>query len=140
MNPVLFPALVVLGSLFGWLTWRAGSVWPAVVAHAVNNGITSSLVLAGPVAPSAPPPLPAVAAALALGAGALAALVALYRAVTPEPPPLSSAVVLRGPADPSLRFSLARVPPGLAAAAFAGAVALAALFAAGFVGGRAHGP
>lgn len=140
MNPALFPALLVLGSLFGWLTWRAGSLWPAVIAHAVNNGITSSLVLAGPVVPSAPPPLPAVGAALALGASSLAALLALYRALTPEPPPLADVVALRDPADPSLRFSLARVPRGLAAAALAGAVILAALFAAGSMGGRAHGP
>lgn len=139
MNPVLFPALVVLGAVFGWLTWRAGSIWPAVLAHAVNNGITSSLVLAGPVAPSEPPPLSAVAAAMAVGGGALLALAATYRAVTPEPPPLSGVLVLRDGGDPSIRFSPARVPSGLAVATFAGAALLAALLAAGPVAGRLHG-
>jgi membrane protease YdiL (CAAX protease family) len=139
MNPVLFPALVVLGAVFGWLAWRARSIWPAVAAHAVNNGITSSLVLAGPVAPSGPPPLSAVAAAMALGGFALLALGAIYRAVTPDPPPLSGALVLRDPGDPSIRFSPARVPSALAVATFAGAALLAALLAAGPVAGRLRG-
>jgi CAAX protease family protein len=139
MNPVLFPALVVLGAVFGWLTWRAGSIWPAVVAHAVNNGITSSLVLAGPIAPSEPPPLSAVAAAMTLGGGALLALAAVYRAVTPEPAPIAGALVLRDGADASTRFSPARVPSGLVVATFAGAALLAALLAAGPVAGRLRG-
>jgi membrane protease YdiL (CAAX protease family) len=136
MNPVLFPALVVLGAVFGWLTWRAGSIWPAVLAHAVNNGITSALVLAGPPPPSGPAPLPAVGASMALGGAALAALVAVYRALTSAPPPLADAVVLRDPSLPSIRFSPARVPPRLAALAAAGVALLAVLLAAGTVGGR----
>lgn len=27
----------VLGGLFVWLVWRASSIWPAVLAHAINN-------------------------------------------------------------------------------------------------------
>ena len=27
-----------LGLWFGWLRWRTGSLWPSLVAHAVNNG------------------------------------------------------------------------------------------------------
>jgi membrane protease YdiL (CAAX protease family) len=138
MNPVLFPALVVLGAVFGWLAWRAGSIWPAVLAHAVNNGISSSLALAGPVAPSEPPPLAAVGQAMALGGGALLALAAVYRAVTPDPPPLAGALVLRDGADPSIRFSPSRVPAGLAVATFAGAALFAALLASGSVAGRLH--
>jgi CAAX protease family protein len=136
LNPVQFPALVVLGALFGWLTWRAGSIWPAVLAHAVNNGITSALVLAGPPQPSGPPPLAGVAVFLVLGGAALFSLVALYRAATPDPPHLEDAVALRDPALASTRFSPARLPLGLAAAAAAGAALLAALLAAGSVAGR----
>lgn len=30
----------LLGALFGWLYWRRGCLWPAVLAHAVHNGLT----------------------------------------------------------------------------------------------------
>ena len=30
---------VALSVLLGWMTWRAGSVWPAVIGHAAVNGI-----------------------------------------------------------------------------------------------------
>jgi membrane protease YdiL (CAAX protease family) len=131
MNPVLFPALVVLGGVFGWLTWRAGSIWPAVLAHAVNNAITSSLVLAGPPPPPEPAPPSAIALAMTFGAAALLAVLAAYRAATPRPPPAAGALVLRDPADPSIRFSLARVPAGLAAGAVVGLALLAALLVLG---------
>lgn len=32
-----FPVLFVLGLEFGWLYQRTGSLWPGIVAHAVNN-------------------------------------------------------------------------------------------------------
>ncbi len=131
VNPVLFPALVVLGAVFGWLTWRAGSLWPAVLAHAANNAITSAFVLAGEPPPSEPAPLSAVAVAMAFGATALFAVLAAYRAATPRPPPAAGAVRLRDPADASIRFSFGRVPPRLSAAAFAGAALLVALLAFG---------
>lgn len=140
MNPVLFPALVVLGAAFGWLTWRAGSIWPAVLAHAVNNGITSSLVLGGVGTPAGPPPLPAIAQAMGLGGGALLVAAAAYRAATPSPPPQGDAAVLRDPGDASIRFSPARVPRSLAAAAFVGGAALAGLLLAGALRGRPRGP
>jgi predicted aconitase with swiveling domain len=40
---------VVLGVFIGWVTLRGGSVWPAVLAHAVTNGFAaaSMLVLKG---------------------------------------------------------------------------------------------
>jgi sodium transport system permease protein len=60
----VWPALLVCGLLFGvahasiyrllptmflgilltWLVWRTGSIWTAVVAHAINNGIGATLV------------------------------------------------------------------------------------------------
>lgn len=36
---------LMLGTLLGWLTLRAGSVWPAVIGHAAINGIASLGVL-----------------------------------------------------------------------------------------------
>ncbi|MFN2109998.1 MAG: type II CAAX prenyl endopeptidase Rce1 family protein, partial [Anaerolineae bacterium] len=32
---------LTLGTLLGWLTLRAGSVWPAVIGHGAINGIAS---------------------------------------------------------------------------------------------------
>ncbi len=32
---------LVIGTLFGWLTLRAGSVWPAVIGHGAINGIAA---------------------------------------------------------------------------------------------------
>ncbi len=130
LNPVLFPALLLLGIVFGWLTWRAGSLWPAVAAHAVNNGITSALVLTVGAPKQEPVPPAAIAASLALGSAALSLLLLAYRAATPRSPP-AGVLALRDPADPSIRFSPARVGPRLKAFAYAGAVLLAAVVAAG---------
>lgn len=140
VNPILFPALLVLGAVFGWLTWRAGSIWPAVAAHAVNNGITSALVLAGGPPPADRPPPAAIAAATVLGASALLLVLGAYRAVTPRPPPAEATAVLRDPGQPSILFSLRRVPPALLAAALAGAALLAALLAAGAAAGPPRTP
>lgn len=32
---------VIVGAGFSWLSWRAGSVWPAVIGHAVLNGLAA---------------------------------------------------------------------------------------------------
>ncbi len=130
LDPIRFPALFVLGAVFGWLTWRAGSVWPAVAAHAANNAVTSGLVLSLGAPDPGPAPLADVALALALGAAALALLLSAYRAATPSPPPAEAAIALRDAGDRSTAFSPARVPPALGAAALAGIVLLAALLAA----------
>jgi hypothetical protein len=136
LDPVRFPALLVQGAVFGWLSWRAGSVWPAVAAHVANNGIVSLLVLAAPaeVATTALPPLRAALAALALGAVALAPLLGAFRAVASPVPPPSDALVLRDPSDASTRFRLSRVPTALHVAAFAGAQLLLALVLAKLLG------
>jgi membrane protease YdiL (CAAX protease family) len=137
MNPVLFPALVVLGAVFGWLVGRSGSIWPAVVAHSVNNGITTWLVLTGAPSPADTAPPSAVAGAFVLGGGALLVVCALYRAATTGDA-AAPALVLRDPLDPSIRFSVGRVPRALAAAALVGAALLGVLLAAGLLGVRAH--
>jgi hypothetical protein len=125
---VRFPAVLVLGLLFGWLAWRAGSVWPAVAAHAANNSIASARATAGPAEGDlAGPGLALALAMLAAGAAALAPLAAAYRAATLAPPPPGAALVLRNPADPSLRFRWERVPPGYLAAGLVGVALLLAL-------------
>jgi membrane protease YdiL (CAAX protease family) len=142
LDPVRFPALLVLGIVFGWLTWRAGSVWPSVAAHATNNAITSILFLSvtAPPEQAEPASLAAILAVGAVGAGALAALVWAYRAVTAgAPAPPASVVELRDPADPSIGFSAVRVPPALRAGAAAGVALLLAILLAGALGaGRRH--
>ncbi|WP_152365374.1 CPBP family intramembrane glutamic endopeptidase [Microlunatus speluncae] len=35
----VFPAAILLGLVHAWLYERSGSIWPAVISHAVNNGI-----------------------------------------------------------------------------------------------------
>ena len=136
LDPIRFPALFVLGVVFGWLTWRAGSIWPSVAAHATNNAITSVLFLAVADArpEAAPPTLIGVVVTAAVGGGALVLLLRAYRAVTPVPPAPSSAVALRDPADPSIGFSGVRVPRALRAAALAGAVLLVLVLLAAALG------
>lgn len=45
-DPVGFTARFELGVLFGVLAWRAGSVWPAIGAHAANNTVSTLLFFA----------------------------------------------------------------------------------------------
>jgi uncharacterized protein len=129
LDPVRFPALVLLGAVFGWLSWRAGSIWPAIVAHATNNGIASGQVLwAGvPSGDTPAPTTPELLLFLALFGAFLALLAAGYRAATPVPPPATDAIALANPADPSTHFSAARVPLALWAAAALGATLLGIL-------------
>jgi hypothetical protein len=132
LDPVRFPALLLLGIVFGWLTWRAGSVWPAVAAHAANNAITAALVLlvGVPEGELEPAPVAAILATGAAGATALALVLRAYRAVTPDPggaPAGGAALAPRDPLDPSIAFSLARVPPSLLALSALGALLLVAL-------------
>ncbi len=114
LDPVRFPAVLALGALFGWLAWRAGSLWPAVAAHAANNGISSAVVLAAQVEPV--PGAPEVRQALLLaaaGALVLSLFAALYRRSTPAPPPAGADLDRLDPADPSVRFRWYKVPPPL---------------------------
>jgi membrane protease YdiL (CAAX protease family) len=134
LDPVRFPALVVLGLVFGWLTWRAGSVWPAIAAHAVNNGVAMVLLLTVGETDGPPPPAGAVAAMLAFGLASLVALGLAYRTVTPRPPPVSEALALRDPGSPSIAWHPTRVPPPLARATLAGVAILLALALAGLAG------
>jgi uncharacterized protein len=137
LDPVRFAALVGLGVLYGWLTWRAGSLWPAVVAHVVNNGLGLLLAESGlaegasRVARASPREVVASSLLLFATAGpALALLVSLYRrAVPPAPPPLADALVRRDPANPDVTFRTARVPSRYLAAVLLGLATLVALAA-----------
>ena len=130
LDPVRFPALVLLGAIFGWLAWRAGSVWPAVAAHAANNAIAAAFVLRGGAPRPGDVPWSAILASSVLGATALAGLLAGYRVLTPRPPSPSEAVAPRDEREPSVRFSWLRVPRGLALATAAGAALLVPIAAA----------
>lgn len=132
LDPVRLPALLVLGSLFGWLAWRSGSLWPAIAAHAVNNGIVSLFALAAPRGAQQVenPPLLAIVGTLAIGAAALAPLLGAFRAVARGPVPPQAAIALRDPSDPSTRFRLRRVPAWLHVAMLVGAQLLLALLVA----------
>ena len=138
LDPVRFVALVGLGALYGWLAWRAGSLWPAVVAHAVNNALgvtiataTTGAARAGAVAGGLEPrPLQVAAAAalaLVLAGSVLRAFAARYRRATPSPPPVEEALVRHDPADPSTAFDLGRLPRHLVLAVGAALLALAGL-------------
>lgn len=141
LDPVRLPSLLVLGAVFGWLAWRAGSVWPAVAAHAANNAIVSALVLAGLTPTAAPAELPALsvrlrAAAFALTMGVLLLwpLLRAFAAAARTLPPAADPLERRDPAVASTRFTTRRVPFALRATAFAGAWLLVALALAGALG------
>jgi membrane protease YdiL (CAAX protease family) len=133
LDPVRFAPVLFLGALFGWLAWRSGSIWPAVVAHAINNGLgvlTASVAGRGGAEDGVPgvgPSLRFALPVLAVGGVALAGLGRAYRRATPHPPSVEEALVRRDPDDPSLRFRLRRVPARYLAAARIGLLCLAGL-------------
>ena len=40
-----FPVTAALGVVLGYLCWQSRSIWPAVVMHALHNGVTVSLAV-----------------------------------------------------------------------------------------------
>jgi membrane protease YdiL (CAAX protease family) len=136
LDPVRFPALFLLGAAFGWMTWRAGSVWPAIAAHATNNGLAAALFLAAAPPPDEELPLSAIVVLLTTGTIALAGFLLAISAAGPRPPPpAGDAVALRDPTAPSIRFDPRRVPRPLAAAAAGGVAILLALALLGLAQG-----
>jgi hypothetical protein len=127
LDPVRFPALVMLGILFGWLTWRSGSVWTAVVAHATNNAIGSAIASVTALSrldTESSPEVSASLAFLAIGAAALWPIGRAFRLATPEPPELDVKALRRDPADPDVRFRLHRVPSAIWSVASVGLLLL----------------
>ena len=133
LDPVRFSALVLLGAFFAWLTWRAGSIWPAVLAHATNNGLGLALASAGAAATSLqglPRNRDAAVGALvtlAVGGALLGLLAGAYRRATPAPPPIEDALARADASDPSTAFRFARLPAGALAAITAGVLSLGGL-------------
>lgn len=135
LDPVRFTAVLALGTLFAWLAWRAGSVWPAVVGHLVNNAVGVALGASGAgegdlVAARAHGAQMALSGmmVLALSGAVLRALTLAYRRVTPEPPPVESALVAR-PGEAPGPFRWSRVPRPALLAYLAGILALCAIAA-----------
>ncbi|HET9597152.1 MAG TPA: type II CAAX endopeptidase family protein [Anaeromyxobacteraceae bacterium] len=125
LDPVRFPALVALGIAFAWLTWRSGSLWPAVVAHGTNNALGLALTATGSATTSLSQlrqdPWQVLSFALpllAFGVSALALVLAAFRRATPQPPPLEDLLVRRDPGA-STAFRLERAGRRFAVAAVA---------------------
>ena len=135
LDPVRFVAVFLLGILFGWLAWRAGSLWPAIFAHAANNATASLLVGSiGEAASTRQQPAPRDALiALGMGLVLVTPLVLAYWRATPAPPPASEALVPLDPSPDAPRFSLRRIPPSVPAATLLGVVSLTIIVAAGVV-------
>ncbi len=132
LDPVRFVAVFALGLLFGWLAWRSGSLWPAVAAHAANNGIAAALTASGMAELASEPVDPKAALfTLVVSSVPLLLLASAYRSATPAPPPVESAIVRRDPSDGSATFRASRIPPHLAAAAAIGGVLLVLIGALG---------
>jgi uncharacterized protein len=129
LDPVRFPAVLFLGLFLGWLAWRSGSIWPAVAAHAVNNGLGSLVAARGPGDPGAAAALGGSLALLAIAIGALSPLALAWVRATPNPPEASTDLVRTDPDDPSIRFRLPLVPPGWSALAALGLFLYGALAA-----------
>jgi membrane protease YdiL (CAAX protease family) len=127
LDPIRAPALLALGSVYGWLAYRSGSIWPAVLAHATNNGIAAACAFAAPErAELEEPTLGMALLGVGIGLIATAGAVALFRfAVARAPPPGPTPPL--DPLDPSMRFRLSRVPPQLVPVLAAGLVSLGAI-------------
>lgn len=109
LDPVRLPGLLFLGVLFAWLTFRSGSIYPAVLAHAVNNAAATALALegrdveAGAAAPQAGP----AAVALLLGLAVLGPVLLAYHRALPAPPgPEASLAPGPGPAGRLPRWAV----------------------------------
>lgn len=127
LDPIRAPSLLLLGALYAWLSWRSGSIWPAVIAHATNNGIAAALAFTTPAGEEAGEPTLGMAlVGVAAGALGVALVAAVYRAAVPLAP-RTRGLPLRDPGDPSTRFRLGRLPVPLGAALLAGWAALGAI-------------
>ena len=103
MDPVGFVGLMEIGIFLAALRHWTGSIWPAVVGHAVNNGIAGIAFMLGYEDPDIPPP-PWL---LAVGAVLLIVAFVLFLRVVRQPSP---APPREEPADERERgFRMARV-------------------------------
>jgi membrane protease YdiL (CAAX protease family) len=92
MDGVGFVGLMEIGVLLAALRWWSGSLWAAIIAHAVNNGVAGTAFLLGWEDPDLPPP-PSV---LALGATLLIAGLWLFWRVLRKSPEIDAEEVPGG--------------------------------------------
>jgi membrane protease YdiL (CAAX protease family) len=131
LDPVGFLPRFVLGSIFGWLAWRSGSVWPAVLAHAANNGLASALALLTRDQAGGPDRAEPFGAAifLLISTAALVLVARAFRQATPEPgEPQPGKLERIDPGAPTGGFDPRRIPGSLRAAAAGGVALWAALY------------
>jgi membrane protease YdiL (CAAX protease family) len=84
MDPVGFVGLMEIGILLAVLRWWSGSLWAAVIGHAVNNGIAAVAFLLGWEDPDMPPPPWVLALGATLFIAGLWQLARLLRRALPE--------------------------------------------------------
>lgn len=130
VNPASVLALFALGMVFGLLRVISGSLWPAMIAHALQNGTSSAIVLLG-FAEQSPDELSLWSALLLLAVSTPLLVIAL-RAVRSAAAPEPDAV----PVDPAQghELRLSRAPGAFLAWLACAAAALAVFAAAGGMG------
>lgn len=104
LDPVGLTARFELGVLFGLLAWRAGSIWPAIAAHAANNLISAVIFLAaGDEAREADLDWRVPVGLLIVGNAVMVALVRSSWHLLPVPAPMR--FVQTTPRSPALLFA-----------------------------------
>jgi membrane protease YdiL (CAAX protease family) len=74
-----------IGILLAALRWWSGSLWAAVIGHAVNNGIAGAAFLLGIEDPDVPPPMWILALGAVLLVAGIVLLVRVLRRPSPAP-------------------------------------------------------
>lgn len=85
LDPVGFLGLMEIGILMAALRYWSGSIWPAVLGHAVNNGIAGAAFMMGYEDPDVPPEKWFLALGALLLVAGIALLVRLLRGPRPAP-------------------------------------------------------
>ncbi len=96
LDPVGFVGLLEIGMMLALLRLWSGSLWPAVMAHAVNNGIAGGAFMLGYEDPDTPPPRWALLLGAALLVAGIVLAVRLLRRRN-EPPSVEEAATGRKP-------------------------------------------
>jgi hypothetical protein len=81
LDPVQAPMAAVLGLYLGHVTWRAASIWPAVVCHAANNVVAT---LGGALLPETMGGRAACVVQIVVGLALAAGSLALLHRATPR--------------------------------------------------------
>ena len=97
LDKVGFLGLMEIGVVLAALRWWSGSLWAAVLGHAVNNGIAGGAFMLGIEDPEVPPPNWVLTLGAALLIAGIVALVRVLRAPSPATPLEES----RGPRWPA---------------------------------------